>query len=42
MAASDPSKYDKINLEASDQSETVDLRLGAVSIDYYEDIFHHP
>ena len=39
MAASDPSKYDKINLEASDQSETVDLRLGAVSIDYYEDIF---
>ena len=27
MAASDPSKYDKINLEASDQSETVDLRL---------------
>ena len=33
MAASDPSKYDKINLEASDQGETVDLRLGAVSID---------
>ena len=39
MAASDPSQYEEILLESNDQSQTVDLRLGVQSIDYYEDIF---
>ena len=39
MSAAGSSLYEKLILESNDQSKTVDLRLGAVSIDYYEDIF---
>jgi len=33
------STYEEIIIESNDGSKTVDIRLGAVSIDYYEDIF---
>jgi len=39
MAASGSSIYEELVLEANDGSKSVDLRLGAVSVDYYEDIF---
>ena len=39
MQASDPSQYEEILIESNDQSNSVDLRLGVQSIDYYEDIF---
>jgi len=39
MAAIDPSIYEEILLESADRSKTVDISGGAVSIDYYEDIF---
>ena len=39
MAASDPSKYEEILIESNDQSNSVDIRLGVQSFDYYEDIF---
>jgi len=39
MGASDLSKYEEVLLESNDGSETVDLRLGVQSIDYFEDIF---
>lgn len=39
MPAVDSSKYDEIIIESNDQSNSVDLRLGVQSIDYYEDIF---
>jgi hypothetical protein len=31
--------YEEIIIESNDQEKTIDLRLGTVSIDYYEDIF---
>ena len=39
MAAIDKSIYEKIIIESADQSKTVDIAPGVVSIDYYEDIF---
>ena len=39
MGASDLSKYEEVLLESNDGSESVDLRLGVSSIDYFEDIF---
>lgn len=33
------STYEVLTIEANDQSKTIDLKLGAVSFDYYEDIF---
>ena len=39
MSASDPSRYEEILIESSESKETVDLRPGVQSVDYYEDIF---
>ena len=39
MSAAGSSLYEILILESNDKSKTVDLKLGAVSIDYYEDIF---
>jgi len=39
MAATDPSKYEKLLIQSSDGSKTADIRLGALGIEYYEDIF---
>ena len=39
MPAVDSSIYEEILIESNDQSNSVDLRLGVQSIDYYEDIF---
>ena len=39
MPAVDSSIYEEILIESNDQSNSVDLRLGIQSIDYYEDIF---
>ena len=39
MSASGSSLYETLILESNDQQRTVDLKLGAISIDYYEDIF---
>jgi hypothetical protein len=38
MPAVDSSIYEEILIESNDQSNSVDLRLGVQSIDYYEDI----
>lgn len=39
MAAIDKSIYELLIVESNDQSNSVDIRRGTVSIDYYEDIF---
>lgn len=39
MSATGSSLYEILILESNDKQRTVDLKLGAVSIDYYEDIF---
>jgi len=39
MAAINKSIYEKLTLESNDQKRTIDIQLGTVSIDYYEDIF---
>jgi len=39
MAAIDASQYEEITIESIDGSKTVDIRLGVVGIDYYEDLF---
>jgi len=39
MAAINKSIYEEAILEANDQSKTVDIKSGIISIDYYEDIF---
>jgi len=39
MAAIDKSIYETLILESRDGKKTVDVKLGTVSIDYYEDIF---
>ena len=33
------SQYEELFIESNDQKRTVDIRTGAISIDYYEDIF---
>jgi hypothetical protein len=38
-SASDASKYEEILIESNDQSKSIDLKLGTISVDYYEDIF---
>lgn len=39
MAAINKSIYEEAILESNDQSKTVDIKSGIISIDYYEDIF---
>jgi len=39
MPAVDSSQYEEILIESNDGTNSVDLRLGVISIDYYEDIF---
>ena len=39
MAAINKSIYEELTIESNDQKRTADIRRGAVSIDYYEDIF---
>ena len=39
MSATASSTFEILTLESNDQQRTVDLKLGTVSIDYYEDIF---
>lgn len=39
MAAIDKSIYEIMTLESRDGKKTVDIRMGTVSVDYYEDIF---
>ena len=39
MSAAKPALYEELTLESNDQERTVDLKLGTVSVDYYEDIF---
>ena len=39
MAAIDVSEYEQIELVSVDGSETIDIRLGVTSFNYYEDIF---
>jgi hypothetical protein len=39
MAAIDASQYAEIIIESNDKKKAIDIRLGVVSIDYYEDIF---
>ena len=39
MAAINRSIYETLTLESQDGKKTVDVKMGTVSIDYYEDIF---
>ena len=39
MAVINKSIYEELTIESNDQKRTADIRQGAVSIDYYEDIF---
>jgi len=39
MSATESSLYETLAIESNDKQKTVDLTKGAVSIDYYEDIF---
>tara|TARA_B100001778_G_scaffold331868_1_gene337063 strand:+ start:725 stop:2029 length:1305 start_codon:yes stop_codon:yes gene_type:complete len=39
MSASEASLYEELILESNDRSKTADLKLGTISIDYYEDLF---
>ncbi len=39
MSASDASLYEELILESNDRSRSVDIKLGTISIDYYEDLF---
>ena len=39
MPASEASLYEELILESNDRSRSVDIKLGTISIDYYEDIF---
>ena len=39
MSAARPSLYEILTIESNDKERTADLRLGTVSVDYYEDIF---
>ena len=39
MPASEASLYEELILESNDRSRSVDIKLGTISIDYYEDLF---
>lgn len=39
MSAAKPSLYEIITIESNDKERSADLRLGTISVDYYEDIF---
>jgi len=39
MPAIDPANYDEIIIESNDGSKSVDVRLGVLSFDYFEDLF---
>ena len=39
MSASNPSIYEEMFIESNDRSKTVDLKLGIVSFDYYENLY---
>ena len=39
MSAAKPSLYEILTIESNDKERNADLRLGAISVDYYEDIF---
>ena len=39
MSAIDAANYEEITIESNDGTKTVDLRLGVVSFDYFEDLF---
>jgi len=39
MSASEASLYEELILESNDRSKSVDIKLGTISIDYYEDLF---
>ena len=39
MSATNPSIYEEMLIESNDRSKTVDLKLGTVSFDYYENLF---
>ena len=39
MPASDASLYEELILESNDRSRSVDIKLGTISIDYFEDLF---
>tara|TARA_Y100000114_G_C11753146_1_gene325476 strand:- start:869 stop:2182 length:1314 start_codon:yes stop_codon:yes gene_type:complete len=39
MSASEASLYEEMILESNDRSKTVDLKLGTISFDYYENLF---
>ena len=39
MSASEASLYEELILESNDRSRSVDIKLGTISIDYYEDLF---
>ena len=39
MSASEASLYEELTIESNDRSRTADLKLGTISIDYYEDLF---
>ena len=39
MSASEASLYEELILESNDRSKSIDIKLGTISIDYYEDLF---
>jgi len=39
MAALDKSIYEEIIITSADGSKTVDIAMGSLTIDYYEDLF---
>tara|TARA_X000000368_G_scaffold10603_2_gene8510 strand:+ start:5801 stop:7147 length:1347 start_codon:yes stop_codon:yes gene_type:complete len=39
MSAIDPSQYEKILLESSDKEKVIDIKMGCIAIEYFEDIF---
>ena len=39
MSAAKPSLYEILTIESNDKERNADLRLGTISVDYYEDIF---
>ena len=39
MPAAQASLYEELILESNDRSRSIDIRLGTISIDYYEDLF---
>jgi len=39
MSAAEASQYQTLAIQSTDGEKTVDIRLGTISIDYYEDIF---